>query len=465
MAGNRRPLAALIVDNPLRDLDGLVLLAATLVGKGIDAVLVPMYEQGFDVPALRPDVVVANYVRDNNRDLLAAYRGLGSRIVILDSEGAAGRTAEAYARMVANAKPAEVVDDYCVWGRARHGALLASGALPEERVHLTGCPRYDFCAEPWSAALPAPSAPTGFILVNTNFPLPNPRFAASVEEERRTLQRVWNDPGYVAAVNRDARTAFEGMLRAIERLARRFPDRAVVVRPHPFEAVAPYEALESPGNLSVRQEGTSLEWIRAAAMLVHQNCTTAVEAVMLGREPISLEWLSTEALRLPGPSAVSVAARSEEELERMVAEVLAGRSPAPTPECARARSETVEELFFANDGRSSQRAAEVIARCLSRERTSTANPRRRVRSVGVDFARRLLGYEASNFLRRSARGKRDGARRAAKAYSAGAVSAILRRISAAAPGLAECVAAPVPGSLVASPRLASGQAVYIGRES
>ena len=35
-------------------------------------------------------------------------------------------------------------------------------------------------------------------------------------------------------------------------------------------------------NLQVRQEGTSLEWIHSASLLVHQNCSTAVEAVMLG---------------------------------------------------------------------------------------------------------------------------------------------------------------------------------------
>ena len=218
----RPPLAALIVDNPLRDLDGLVLLAATLARRGVRSALVPMYEQGFDIPALRPDVVVANYVRINNRDLLARYRDLGSRIVVLDSEGAAGRSAQDYARLVARMEPGALVDDYCVWGRSRYEALLTTRALPEERVHLTGCPRYDFCAAPWRAALAPTPLPPGFILVNTNFPLSNPRFAASAEEERRTLQRIWADEAYVAAVYRDARTAFEGMLRAIEALAQRF---------------------------------------------------------------------------------------------------------------------------------------------------------------------------------------------------------------------------------------------------
>ena len=53
-----KPHVCLLVDNPLRDLEGLVLLGWQLAAKGATVTLVPMYEQGFDVPALRPDLVL-----------------------------------------------------------------------------------------------------------------------------------------------------------------------------------------------------------------------------------------------------------------------------------------------------------------------------------------------------------------------------------------------------------------------
>lgn len=453
MSSARQPLAALVVDNPLRDLDGLVLLAATLARRGVRSALVPMYEQGFDIPALEPDVVVANYVRENNRDLLARYRALGSRIVILDSEGSAGRSAQDYSRLVSRMEPGALVDDYCVWGRSRYEALLATGALPAQRVHLTGCPRYDFCAPPWTAALPPTPVPAGFILVNTNFPLPNPRFAANAEEERRTLQRVWADESYVAAVYRDAQHAFDGMLRAIEALAQRFSAHPVVVRPHPFESVAPYEKLRHPGNLQVRQEGTSLQWIRAASMLVHQNCSTALEAAMLGREPLSLEWLSTEALRLPGPSAVSHAMASQAELERAVEGLLAARALPVGSELATARHAAIEEFFFANDGRAAERVADVVLAALARPMAAGTPVRRAARSVIVDFARGVVGYEAIQSLRRNA------GRRAAKAFEPHAVQEILQRLAGVQ---GRSTAARVaPFSLVARPRRYSGKSLQI----
>ncbi|WP_423169349.1 hypothetical protein, partial [Stenotrophomonas maltophilia] len=64
----RPPKLCIVVDNPLRDLDGMVLLAWHVAQLGAEAWLVPMYEQGFDVSAIDADFVLLNYVRSNNRD-------------------------------------------------------------------------------------------------------------------------------------------------------------------------------------------------------------------------------------------------------------------------------------------------------------------------------------------------------------------------------------------------------------
>ena len=54
---------AIIIDNPLRDLEGLVLLAASLATKHIEVYLIGMYDQDFDVIANNIDLVVFNYLR------------------------------------------------------------------------------------------------------------------------------------------------------------------------------------------------------------------------------------------------------------------------------------------------------------------------------------------------------------------------------------------------------------------
>ncbi len=76
---------ALVVDNPRRDLRGLVLLAYLFARRGAEVFLVPMHQQGYDLPLLALDLVVLNYARENNKGLMESYRDLRIRVAVLDT--------------------------------------------------------------------------------------------------------------------------------------------------------------------------------------------------------------------------------------------------------------------------------------------------------------------------------------------------------------------------------------------
>ncbi len=449
----------LIVDNPLRDLDGLVLLAATLAVKGVECYLVPMYEQGFDLMGIRPDLVVSNYIRDNNRDLLVAYKQLGIRVLILDTEGAAGRVPEDFAEMVARMSPGDLVDAYCVWGDERYAALKRRAVIPDARLHLTGCPRFDYCAPRWRDALGTLDIDDGFLLFNTNFPLVNPRFVDNSGAERETLIRVWKDVDYVDAVLRDARMAFDGMLAAANATATRFPSRQIIIRPHPFESVLAYQRAIHRPNVSVRQEGTSLQWIARSSALIHQNCSTAVEATMLDREPLSLEWLSTDALRIKGPGEVSRPIASQQQLEDTLARIVDGTGIPAAPEIDRARAAVVGALFHANDGRSCERVAAVILDCLDAPSSRPAGAGESARGRAIRVARSLLGHPTSARLRDLNAKRAERVR--AKHFSAEKVSSLLQRLAACAAWTRPPTATPASPAICAVPRMCSGHAVRV----
>ena len=125
-----KPHVCLIVDNPLRDLEGLVLLGRQLAAKGATVTLVPMYEQGFDVPALRPDLVLVNYTRPNNADLIKSYKRAGILVGVLDTEGIGGKNPDQFAEMVKSVGCTDLVGSLLCLGAgaarsvpaSRHGA-------------------------------------------------------------------------------------------------------------------------------------------------------------------------------------------------------------------------------------------------------------------------------------------------------------------------------------------------------
>ncbi|HVX76407.1 MAG TPA: surface carbohydrate biosynthesis protein [Bradyrhizobium sp.] len=430
-----KPHICLVVDNPLRDLEGLVLLGRELTTRGAAVTLVPMYEQGFDVPALRPDLVLLNYTRPNNADLIKLYKRAGILVGVLDTEGIAGKDPDQFAQIVKTVGCTDLVDLYCVWGQAQYEAFLRHQTVPAGLLYATGCPRYDFCAQPWRAALPKPSVAPGYVLINTNFPVVNPRFSKSAADELEAMVQA----GYLREFARqfvaDAQRAYHSVLDTSIKLARHFRDAQFVLRPHPFENIGSYDAFAALPNAHVKQDGTSLEWIAGARLLIHQNCSTAIEAAMLKVEPLSIEWVNTAALRLQAATGVSRGVASEEDLIELVHQGLEGRLATPDQDIEQFRQRVMVDLFTAVDGASSVRVADAIFETIARSRgmrpVSRAVPRPSVRGLMAQAARRAMGYKLGSALRSRYGSLENERRRKGKAFSVHQVNAVLERLDAA----------------------------------
>jgi hypothetical protein len=233
----------------------------------------------------------------------------------------------------------------------------------------------------------------------------------------------------------DAGTAYRSVLDMSIKLAKHFNDVQFVLRPHPFENIHSYDALAELPNFHVRQDGTSLEWISGARLLIHQNCSTAIEATMLKVEPLSMEWFNTPSLRLQVATEVSRGAGSEADLIELVQQGLDERLPVVAQETEQFRRQIIGDLFTAIDGASSSRVAAAVldaveaARCKKR---AAPVPRPSVRGAAAEAVRRALGYKASSALRRSYSAPENERRRLGKAFAPEMVNSVLQRICAAA---------------------------------
>ncbi|UQR60751.1 hypothetical protein LRP30_27605 [Bradyrhizobium sp. C-145] len=458
-----QPHVCLIVDNPLRDLDGLVLLARQLSMRGALTTLVPMYEQGFDVPALRPDLVLVNYTRPNNADLIKSYKRAGILVGVLDTEGIGGKNADQFANMVKSAGCPDLVDLYCVWGQAQYAAFLRQGTVAAGILHATGCPRYDFCAPPWRAALASPSVGSGYVLINTNFPTVNPRFSGSSSAEEESMVQAGFAREFARQFITDGRRAYRNTLDMAIKLAEHFSKVEFVLRPHPFENINSYDAFAALPNAKVIQSGTSLEWISGARLLVHQNCSTAIEATMLNVEPLSMEWFNTPSLRLDAATRVSRGARGQAEMLELVRRGLENRMPPLPPETGAFRREIISDLYTAVDGDSSARVSEAVLATIAIARRCKQSmhslPPPSLRGVVAGALRRTLGYKASSVLRRSYSSEESERRRAGKAFDAETVNAILQRLNAASVDSRRFVARPAAN--VRTRKLSSGASLQL----
>ena len=62
----------------------------------------------------------------------------------------------------------------------------------------------------------------------------------------------------------------------------------IVIRPHPEEKISTYNKLfKSYSNVYIINKKSAIPWIIASETLIHSDCTTAVESLMLGKKSIS----------------------------------------------------------------------------------------------------------------------------------------------------------------------------------
>jgi surface carbohydrate biosynthesis protein len=386
----------LIVDNPLRDLDGLVLLARELALCGFEAWLIPMYEQPFDIRAIGADFVLLNYVRENNIYHAYAYQEEGVRVGVLDTEGVGGKSAKEFAELVSKSGGARAMDLYCVWGEAQKNALNASDIISPKRIYVTGCPRYDYCAKPWLYALSKPPIESGYILINTNFSLVNPEFSAGREQELDAAISAGFTREFAQSYIEDASKALGEIIDLIEYLLLSLPDQKFVLRPHPFESKVRYQHLAKYSNFSLYQQGTSIEWLSSAKALIHLNCSTAIESAILGKNAFTPIWLDSKFLNVPGPSKVSIKAKTPNELVNMLSRIDNSQFKEDNAEAIR---EFVYPLYYKIDGKASERVVEAIEATF-KEKNNIVKRKLSMKFIILNFLRNALGYRKFEILSR-----------------------------------------------------------------
>lgn len=316
----------LVVDNPKRDLKGLLILAKVLAERGVHVYLVPMYNQVVDALCSEVDVLVVNYLRDNNRDFIAMCHGQGMSIVVMDTEGGilsedGYDSPDNWAKYIHETGMYNYVSGYLFWGSKIYDSFVKYSGIPKNKLYVTGCPRYDQCHAEWKS--PANSRYSDHILVNMNFSAVNPRFNKNLNDEKKAFESVGWDEQYVESICSELSYVLPQFTSEIKSIASQLPDKVFIVRPHPFEDEGYYhKAFSALPNVVVDAEGDVFDAISSAQAVLHLNCGTAVDSLVAGVPPISLEYLNNSLMlsHAPLPSKVSMHANSQDELIEMLSQ-------------------------------------------------------------------------------------------------------------------------------------------------
>ncbi|MCZ6784303.1 MAG: hypothetical protein O7G30_13430 [Proteobacteria bacterium] len=361
MRANRASLI-LPVENQVRELEAKVLLACVAAERGFRVFVGSRREVEFRMASFPRSIYLGKSLTNRSKRVLRMLRKLGHGVAALDEEGAVHYQPEQYYARRISPKTLAEVSTLLAWGPDNAELFHKHPAYAGTPVFITGNPRGDFLRRElrplFQDEIDRIRARHGdFILVNTNFSGVNAYLeimnflrpgTEPGDPERFGKSGTRYSPEFAEGLAAHKAALFEHFKRMVPALAAAFPDRAIVVRPHPSERREPWEeATASLGNVDVVHKGNVVPWLCAASVLIHNGCTTAVEAFALQVPAVTYQPVTAEAFDLALPNALSYGSHDLEELCDAVARVLRGeRDYADTPE----RHRLLDQFIAARTG-------------------------------------------------------------------------------------------------------------------
>lgn len=354
------------IETIVRELDYRLVLAARLARPGVNILLgnhTDIYQLGL---RMRGAVYLGKHILNLNpssiTDRYDAMKKQGHRVVFLHEEGAIfhGDRAAWEKGLIRKFDPRWMrpEDTICAWGEAQAEVYRRLAPDRTGSIRTTGHPRFDLCKDRYRPVYAAEADSLRdefgkFLLVNTNFTLSN-----SIQGWDWCIARDSID-----ASNSTARTRaldYFGYdlrrvtyyIQLISRLSDAFPGRQIVLRPHPSERVDIYERLlKHVPRVHIRKAGSLVAWLNAAEVLIHTDCTTALEAYAARLPIIHYRHEDDERFICADAAGFGAPCRTAEEVIAATHRVLSGRQGASVePQSFMQAQSVIHNLSPQSDG-------------------------------------------------------------------------------------------------------------------
>lgn len=325
-----KPLLILPVETKVRELHGKLFFSYMAALEGYEVIVGDQVEIWEYADLFPRGIYISKGVAATHAEWFKKLKRYGYQVVSWDEEGLIFFSPEVYNKLKLNQETLDRVDLFFCWGDVQKQAVLTTYPQYEDKVVVSGNPRFDLLRKDnktfyRESAQRIKEKYGKILLINTNFAYCN--HYKSRDEVLRMFRSypLASEEGFMEGWIEHHQQGFDFFFELIPYLVKRYPEYTVVVRPHPSERLEPWQKLAGYyDNMVVNGEGNVHEWLMASDVMLHDDCTTAVEAFILGVPPI--------AYRKPGgkekymnflPNALSCQASSPEMLFELIDLVIA----------------------------------------------------------------------------------------------------------------------------------------------
>jgi surface carbohydrate biosynthesis protein len=331
------------VENQVRELDPKLLLACIAARRGFSTVIGSHRELDLRITSFPRSLYLCKSFTVRNVKMFRIMAKIGHEILSWDEEALVHLPPEIYFSRRLSPRTMQYISHLFAWGEDNAELWRQYPEFPPGLpIHVTGNPRNDLLRPEIRAfydneVKSLREAHGDFILINTNFNHVNAFFPAqnlfqpvkSPGEEPRFGKAGRGMTREYAEGLRDHKQAiFEEFQRLIPELERAFPHCTIIVRPHPTERQEIYNEIAARcQRVRVTNEGNIVPWLMATKAVIHNGCTTGVEAYVMSVPAISYRAKINEQYDLGFyrlPNLLSHQCFTLEELRETLGKILAG---------------------------------------------------------------------------------------------------------------------------------------------
>lgn len=299
MKTQNKPIIFLPIESTPRELDYKLNIARIFCSKGFDAII-------GNPPFLRDELKYKNYRgiflekgMNPDPDYYQKLIDKGIAIYCLSDEGASIPSfSVTFDPAVNSLKKAEKI---FLWGNFQKNDLISRNSDSElaNKYHISGYPGFDLSFPKYKhyhSTLKPDFIGSNYILVNTNFASfngydPEEWFKACNAMSPETKETM------LASYEME-KQSFGSFLDWLEKVIEQFPGEQFLIRPHPLERQDVYEEMTKKfKNLTISRKGNANQVITGSKLVIHSDCTTAMQSYLFGIPVISLAHSHLESVR------------------------------------------------------------------------------------------------------------------------------------------------------------------------
>jgi surface carbohydrate biosynthesis protein len=355
MAFERSNNLLIPVETLNREFDGKLLFALMAAERGWRPIVGGRTAMHQRLSSLPRSVYVAKGVRSGSRLIFSLLEKMGHAIVAFDEE-ALVRFSDDVFLMKLEPQTFSRVRMFFAWGHDNAQIWQRSPYYAGQPMIESGNPRADMM-RPELRAYYQPDIDDivrrfgDFVLINSNFSVVNHFIANHSRFKVAEWAPAERTDFYRSGLHAQKRQLFDAFLELLPTLSKAMRPYNIVVRPHPSENPETWRmAAAGLDNVHVLHEGPVVPWLAAARALVHNGCTSAVEAAVVGTPTFAYRPVISNQFDLPLPNELSHQCFDMESLFASLRRTL-DQPPAVGRQLTPAQDAMLHELIASVDGK------------------------------------------------------------------------------------------------------------------